>query len=217
MYTTAPMTYSFLPLETFTPAVDSIRAAATAMTVDAVSIESPRSLKLLQTWMKDPRIFQLEMILFSQFMPTPAQAAPKAGKSYFSLSLVLCHPFSRGSVHITSADPTANPAIDLGVFESPVDLEIMAESIRFARRIIRTDTMVSINTHEVAPGSNVQSDDEIKEYVKNSVVTVFHPIGTCSLLPRHENGVVGDDFKVYGSANLRVVCTVYSRCSCGVR
>lgn len=147
------------------------------------------------------------MILVSQLMATTVQATPEPGKSYFSVSLILCHPFSRGSVHIASADPTANPAIDLGVFESPVDLQILVEGIKFARRLIGTDAMVSINTQEIAPGSNVLSDDEIKEYVKNTVATTFHPIGTCSLLPRDENGVVDDDYKVYGTANLRVVIT----------
>ena len=47
--------------------------------------------------------------------------------------------------------------------------------------------------------SNVESE------VKRLLQTEYHPVGTCSMLPRHKGGVVDPQLKVYGVNNLRVV------------
>ncbi|KDN49790.1 hypothetical protein RSAG8_01855, partial [Rhizoctonia solani AG-8 WAC10335] len=49
------------------------------------------------------------------------------------------------------------------------------------------------------------TNEDVKEYVKNKFEPVYHPIGTCSMLPREDGGVVDPQLKVYGTANLRVV------------
>ena len=42
-------------------------------------------------------------------------------------------------------------------------------------------------------------------FLRTSTQTDWHPIGTCSMLPRAAGGVVSPDMKVYGTRNLRVV------------
>ena len=49
------------------------------------------------------------------------------------------------------------------------------------------------------------SDDTLKEYIKNTVGCVFHPVGTASMLPKDDGGVVDPELRVYGTANVRVV------------
>lgn len=131
--------------------------------------------------------------------------AAEPGKAYFSLLLVLAHPFSRGNVHISSADPFAPPSIDPRVLDNGIDLDILVEAIRFARKVVATEPLREMITGEVGPGVDKQTDDDIKEYVRDNVQTVFHPVGTASLLPREDDGVVDNDLRVYGTANLRVV------------
>lgn len=133
---------------------------------------------------------------------------PEAEKRYFSLVPMLMHPFSRGSVHISSADPLAQPFIDLGIFSGPggkIDLEILVDAFKLARKFPHTPSLRSIITHEVSPGKTVQTDEELKEYIKNHVSTCYHTVGTCSMLPRDSGGVVDEELRVYGTANLRVV------------
>lgn len=49
------------------------------------------------------------------------------------------------------------------------------------------------------------SDESLKEYIKQNLGCVFHPVGTASMLPREDGGVVDHELKVYGTANVRVV------------
>lgn len=42
----------------------------------------------------------------------PGELAPKDGSRYNSFFVILLHPFSFGSVHVTSSDPLADPTID---------------------------------------------------------------------------------------------------------
>ncbi|RMZ44375.1 hypothetical protein CA14_004270 [Aspergillus flavus] len=49
--------------------------------------------------------------------------------NFLSLGLELSLPFSRGSVHIASADPNVPPTIDPRYFSNPLDLDIMARNL----------------------------------------------------------------------------------------
>ncbi len=37
---------------------------------------------------------------------------------------------------------------------------------------------------EVIPGSEIETDEEIKDNIRNTVQTVFHPVGTSAMLPK---------------------------------
>ncbi|BAE66112.1 unnamed protein product [Aspergillus oryzae RIB40] len=49
--------------------------------------------------------------------------------NFLSLGLELSLPYSRGSVHIASADPNVPPTIDPRYFSNPLDLDIMARNL----------------------------------------------------------------------------------------
>jgi choline dehydrogenase-like flavoprotein len=53
---------------------------------------------------------------------------------------------------------------------------------------------------ELAPGSQVSTDAELDVYIRNSVITVNHPLGTCAM-----GSVLDPDLTVRGTARLRVV------------
>lgn len=140
-------------------------------------------------------------------MPAPGKAA-EDGKRYFSFFIALLHPFSRGSVHIGSSDLSTEPIIDLHMVDNAIDMELMVQAIKYARKVVRTDPLGKMLGDEVIPGSEIETDEEIKEYIRNTVQTVFHPVGTSAMLPRNEGGVVDINLKVYGTKNLRVVCFI---------
>ena len=140
-------------------------------------------------------------------MPAPGKAA-EDGKRYFSFFIALLHPFSRGSVHIGSSDLSTEPIIDLHMVDNAIDMELMVQAIKYARKVVRTEPLGGMLGDEVIPGSEIETDEEIKEYIRNTVQTVFHPVGTSAMLPRNEGGVVDVNLKVYGTKNLRVVRVV---------
>ena len=56
---------------------------------------------------------------------------------------------------------------------------------------------------EIAPGANVETDEEILDWVINTAETTYHPVGTCKM-GSDAGAVVGADLKVHGLAGLRV-------------
>ena len=46
--------------------------------------------------------------------------------------------------------------------------------------------------------------EKIKEFAREFVGPVFHPVGTASMMKREEGGVVNPELKVYGTSNVRV-------------
>lgn len=131
---------------------------------------------------------------------------PVAGASYLTYFIALLHPFSCGSVHIESSEPLSNPLIDPSFLDNPIDLGLFVSALKWVRKLVQTEQLAPIVRAEVTPGPGVQSDAELEEFVRNTVGTVFHCVGSASMLPEEDGGVVDSKMKVYGTKNLRIVC-----------
>ena len=125
--------------------------------------------------------------------------------------ITLLHPLSRGSVHIASADPTARPDIDPAYFKNPLDLDVMVRSVRFAQKIVATPPYAAVRAVPYDPPAEAESDAAVREWCRTRVEPLYHPIGTASMLPKADGGVVDASLKVYGTKNLRVVSPFSSR------
>lgn len=114
-------------------------------------------------------------------------------------------PFSRGYVHITSADPFASPSIDPAYLSHPADLEIMAATYKYIRKIAKTSQFSKVISSETDATSSLKTADQWKAWIRKNGHTEYHPSSTCSMLSEDDGGVVDTDLKVHGFANLRVV------------
>ncbi|KAL5119530.1 hypothetical protein ACEQ8H_002595 [Pleosporales sp. CAS-2024a] len=120
---------------------------------------------------------------------------------------------SRGSVHITSSDPSSHSAIDPAYFQHPLDLDMMARAILHCITFTEIEPLKSIFRRDEhgelivakSGGPLPKTLEEAKEYVRKNTVTEYHPTGTCAMLPRDKGGVIDSELKVYGTKNLRVV------------
>ncbi|KAI9807242.1 MAG: hypothetical protein M1825_005960 [Sarcosagium campestre] len=133
--------------------------------------------------------------------------APKTG-SYVSMLGLLSHPYSRGSIHINSSDPTAYPVIDPRFLSSSVDLEVLTSIAFHLETIATTQPFASLlkgNGTVYAPGDERLTKANVKQHVKNRLGELQHPLGTCAMQPQDKSGVVDTELKVYGTKNLRVV------------
>lgn len=115
------------------------------------------------------------------------------------------HPFSRGHIEINSTDPLASPIVDLRTGSNPVDLDLFIEAFRYNRRVVQTPAIQELAPTELTPGILLQSDEELREFAKSTLSTMFHPIGTSAMQPRELGGVVNNRLQVYGTTNLRIV------------
>jgi choline dehydrogenase-like flavoprotein len=128
------------------------------------------------------------------------------GSSFFALIGVLQHPLSRGSSHITCASFTAKPRFDPNYLSNPYDLQGVAHIAKYLRTIAQTPPMSYAWTAEYEPGLDVvATDEDWLEYARSNMASIWHPVGTCAMLPKEDGGVVNAELKVYGVQRLRVV------------
>ncbi|CZR64279.1 related to choline dehydrogenase [Phialocephala subalpina] len=134
---------------------------------------------------------------------------------YASIVTALTHAFSRGSIHIQSSDPFVPPLIDPRYLSHPIDLELLTLGLLFTQTIAKTYPLADLlKDNEVGDGKKIQpafnvegrlSEERAREIVRESMITSFHPVGTCSMLPREIGGVVDSRLRVYGTRGVRVV------------
>jgi choline dehydrogenase len=110
---------------------------------------------------------------------------------------------STGSIHVSSKSPNTPPAIRFNFLSAQLDREVTLEAMRIARRIMTAPAMQGVATDELAPGVNIQSDDELLDWVRNNAETTYHPVGTCKM-GSDPMAVVDDQLRVHGVDGLRV-------------
>ena len=111
-----------------------------------------------------------------------------------------------GTVTLRSVDPLDTPAINFNYFTDggDADLKAVVEGVRFVRRVTRTLRERRLVAAEELPGDHLVSDAELAEFVRLNAWG-HHACGTCAIGPTETNGVVGADFRVHHTRNLRVV------------
>jgi 4-pyridoxate dehydrogenase len=117
---------------------------------------------------------------------------------------VLLHPRSQGEVTLRSVDPLAPVRIVNNFLADPADLATLREGFRLAQDIAHQPPMDAFRGPALAPEAALKTDAEINEWIRNTVITVNHPLGTCAL-GCGPNTVLDPDLKVRGIDGLRVV------------
>ncbi|MFQ3264569.1 MAG: choline dehydrogenase [Colwellia sp.] len=113
-------------------------------------------------------------------------------------------PKSRGTVKAISIDPNAHPEIRFNYLEHEEDREGFRACVRLTREIIHQSALDDYRGEEIQPGIDVQSDEEIDAFVRQSAESAYHPSCSCKM-GTDEMAVVDSDTKVHGIERLRVV------------
>ncbi|MGZ3345429.1 MAG: GMC oxidoreductase, partial [Caulobacteraceae bacterium] len=100
-------------------------------------------------------------------------------------------------------DPRAAPRIDPRLLSAPEDIQPLLRGIRMARSIFAAPAFSSYRADEVAPGSEIASEDALADYIRRTASTVHHPAGTCRM-GADAASVVDPQLRVRGIAGLRV-------------
>ena len=120
----------------------------------------------------------------------------------YAVHTCVLRPKSRGEIRISN---TGNGfEIDNQFFSDPQDAATLVEGIRVARSIFSAPSFDSYRGVEMLPGKEVQSDDEILEYLRAEALTVYHPAGSCKMGTDDMAVVAPDTLKVRGIENLRI-------------
>ncbi len=121
----------------------------------------------------------------------------------YMLTPCLAKPKSVGYLELQSAGPNDPPLINPNYLAEPDDLATLVEGVKLARQILKSPAFDAYRGEEYLPGKHVTSDADIANYIREHVVNIFHPVGTCKM-GNDPMGVVNDRLQVHGIQGLRV-------------
>jgi choline dehydrogenase len=127
----------------------------------------------------------------------------------FTWAVLKAHTANRaGSVLLRSADPRDPPDIRFRYFEEGsdtegADLDAVVAGIEVARSIMHR--LGDLVEGELVPGDDVRTPAALRSFVRDQAWG-HHASCTCAMGPADDpRAVVGSDFRVHGTTNLRVV------------
>jgi choline dehydrogenase len=147
------------------------------------------------------QIYCVPMIAYAS---TGADAVPAVDG--IKLHVTLLRPHSRGSLSLRSANPADLPLVDPNYLADGRDLQNLIEGMRIARELAATPPLSEALTGELLPGAAVSDDRAIADYIRSTVRTDWHPVGTCRM-GRDDDpmSVVDERLAVRGVEGLRVI------------
>lgn len=113
-------------------------------------------------------------------------------------------PHSRGSCHISSRDPSADPRMISNHFSDPRDVDACLRALKMSRQLASTPALSRYLLEETRPGSRAASDESLVAHLRATGATAYHPLGTCRIGADASTSVVDPQLRVHGVQNLRV-------------
>jgi choline dehydrogenase len=145
--------------------------------------------------------------LMFHFLPLAIRydgTSPKGGHGY-QVHVGPMYADTRGSVKISSTDPSKHPEIRFNYLSTPNDRREWIEAIRAARQILNQDAFKPYNNGELSPGAAIESDQEILDWVARDAETALHPSCTCKMGVDAMSVLEPESLKVHGLEGIRVV------------
>jgi choline dehydrogenase-like flavoprotein len=129
----------------------------------------------------------------------------------FAIAVVCLYPKSSGTVRLSGPDPLAAPLVDPRLGSHDDDIDLLARGLKMIRKVIAHDSFKPYAARERTPGAKITGDDELVDYIKDTLTTVHHPGSTCRMGPPGDT-VVDHELRVHGLESLRIAdASIYPR------
>lgn len=157
--------------------------------------------------------FLLDWVSLIKLLPEETERLSSRQKSEgFSCLPTLLHPTSVGTIRLQSTDPTAHPLID-PQYSTDHDVDILLYGVRQCQKLTTTPTLQKIGATLVdgpvkacVERHQYDSDDYWRCHIHHTMMTCYHPVGTCKMgHTDHPATVVDNQLRVKGIQGLRVV------------
>jgi choline dehydrogenase len=112
-----------------------------------------------------------------------------------------------GELKLTSTDPQVQPDLNYRYLEEPWDRERLREGVRLCLKLMEHPKYQSFIEGCISPTpKDLESDDDLDQWLLRNVTTTQHISGTCKMGPDSDPMAVVDQYcRVKGLENLRVV------------
>ena len=154
-----------------------------------------------------PEIEYLSAAGYAGDFSSLATNQPLDGRNYATILGIIITPSSRGTVTLASDSVDDLPIIAPNWLGDQADQELAVAMYKRMREAWNSPEMSAVTTGpEYFPGADVQTDEQILEAIKNSVMTLWHPACTCRMGNSSDpNAVLDSQARVRGVTGLRVV------------
>jgi choline dehydrogenase len=145
--------------------------------------------------------------LMFHFLPVAIRydgSSPAGGHGY-QVHIGPMYSDSRGTVTITSTDPTVHPALRFNYLSTPTDRREWAEAIAIARHILNQPAFEPFNAGELSPGPEVATQEQVLDWVRRDAETALHPSCTAKMGTGEDAVTDPATMRVHGVDGLRVV------------
>ena len=129
------------------------------------------------------------------------EATVRDGFQYFTSVM---RPASRGRVTLRSADPKADPRIQLNFLAERTDMDQMLEGIAKTREMVRQKSWDDLRGEEITPGAGTLSGAALEQWVRANAGTGYHAVSTCRM-GTDAMAVTDGAGRVHGMEGLRVI------------
>jgi choline dehydrogenase len=145
--------------------------------------------------------------LMFHFLPVAVRydgSTPVAGHGY-QVHIGPMYSDARGTLKLKSADPRVHPALRFNYLSTAQDRREWVEAVRIARRILSQPALAAFNAGEISPGPDVQTEEQILDWVGRDAETALHPSCTARMGVDALSVVDPASMKVHGIDGLRLV------------
>ena len=143
--------------------------------------------------------------LFPILLPAaPAGHQPPAAG--YALVAAAAAPDSRGQIRLCTADPRTGPVINPGFLTDQRDTSrLVAGLVMILQAAASVAFFSQVRATETWPGPEVRTSAGLREYIRGTVGSYWHPAGTCRMgSDTDPDAVVDPQLRVRGITGLRV-------------
>lgn len=125
---------------------------------------------------------------------------------HYGYTLMACdlRPKSRGRIQAKTPNIADQPRIEANYLSHHSEWARLRRCLHLGRKILSQEAFKPFRGEEIAPGPQVQSEEQINDWIRDKAETIYHPVGSCRM-GSDSDSVVDLALKVRGLEGLRVI------------
>jgi 4-pyridoxate dehydrogenase len=128
----------------------------------------------------------------------------RAYQDAFGGRVVMLHPESRGELQLASADPAQPIRIRQNFMSTAREWKTLRAGMKLMHEIMHQPQLEPYLGRDLNPG--LDDDAMLDEHIRNTAITLHHPLGTCKMGREDDDSAVVDPYlRVRGVEHLRVI------------